>query len=82
MKTPKQLYRDYIGAEYYTKDKFEEAYQGEYSSLKDYAYELLEELDPEFMEKLRSYYLHFDIDDIAWEQDYVELEGHIFRKDV
>jgi antirestriction protein len=62
---------------------FADAYQGEWRSLEDFAHDLMCDVNPDFMRALVDHNLEFEIDEIAWQQDYyITDEGYVFRTNV
>ncbi|WP_043465227.1 antirestriction protein ArdA [Kitasatospora sp. MBT66] len=74
-------YAAYVGSAEYAVDTFEDAYEGEWSTLEDFAHDQLMETDAEYraaMESCRGWRPSLDM--VAWECDYTHTaSGHVFR---
>ncbi|WP_441248959.1 hypothetical protein [Kitasatospora sp. McL0602] len=74
-------YAAHVGGAEYAVESFEDAYQGQWSSLEDFAHDQLMELDDEYraaMEGFRGWRPELDV--IAWQCDYfITGDGHVFR---
>lgn len=79
-------YVEYVGGFEYVEQAavdFADAYQGEWGSIEDFAYDLISQVEPDLMEGLSRLGLQFEIDTVAWEQDYYMTdEGFVFRTNV
>ncbi|WP_406087393.1 hypothetical protein [Kitasatospora purpeofusca] len=73
-------YAAHVGAEYAVAS-FEDAYEGEWSTLEDFAHDRLMETDDEYravFESCRGWRPSLDM--VAWECDYTHTaSGHVFR---
>jgi len=75
-----ELYANYQGDVQYALDYFDEAYQGEWPSMEDFAHDFLMEVDEEYRaayESCRGW--SPDIDLVAFHCDFTEIDGHIFQ---
>lgn len=75
-------YADHIGTRYATVEGFEEAYQGEYDSEKDFAYQLVDDLGylDQMPESLQYYFDYEAFTRDLFSYDYFMTEsGYVFR---
>ncbi|MGW3177774.1 antirestriction protein ArdA [Kitasatospora sp. NPDC001119] len=74
-------YAAYVGNAEYAVATFEDAYEGEWDSLEDFAHDQLMETDDEYraaVEGCRGWRPQLDL--IAWQCDYAHTaSGHLFR---
>ncbi|MFI1521644.1 hypothetical protein [Kitasatospora cineracea] len=73
-------YAALVGSAEYAVDTFEDAYEGEWDDLEDFAHARLMETDDEYraaMESCRGWRPALDM--IAWHCDYTHTGGYVFR---